>query len=911
MNATPATPSAPEHSDVLAWTALAPHDPGCFLAALVDELEGRRPPALPEDLVALLAQAEAVCRDRLHNRGPTGEVTADALATSTSWGTLALLRWLQRDLAGALDAAAHLIALEDGARTAALAELERAARRLHKAVPALPGWACLERLILLGRATHGGDEEARLRLRELSSQARVRLEHRPGGRAAILAGATDAGLQAHVERFAPVWRRAVAGLRLALISGGTDAGVCRVAAACGPPAQGRILTLGYRSKHLPAPASRSAGFKLLVETEEPGFTPLDSLQAWTDLLAAGADPARVLLVAYAPGPLARLEIAVALALGATVGAIEDPLLPAERRFRDAAWTDHPRCLPLPLDAMCLQALLMGTQSLTAGAEARLASAARLAHEDYRAAAPGEDPARVAWEDLPEDLRRSNVDHVSFWEQALGERGNRFRLRLEDAPAAVAEREPVRDLAALLDAAVLDEMAELEHGRFVVERLRQGWRPGPVKDPGRRHSPWLVAWGEVPEQIRRHDRAAVFGLPGRLRAAGRLLRPDRAAELDAHFVGQWEERARCASAGTPWAREADFDADDVPERTAIQPLPLLREALGEIEGQIRAAWVSCGAAAESNRRRHWLLSRVAITCGVLAIIMAILQLGLARILPRAAETVLVVECLLVAAGAVAVVLGRWRKHKRAWLVNRHKAERLRMLKFSMLLHPDLWRHRPAWRIELRRRFEGIVGIDGDEAVRAWAEEDRLLRHDQWREEVVPELRHGEEFQGVLAYCLHKRLRYQRDYLCRASERAKAELVGGAWFSPEAFFLMTVALVILHVVLELALLLANGHGGAAHGPGHAALHHAGVWALMAAASLPLVGILVKYLNSTFESARRAESFHAKAAALREIGERLNGEDLAVGRALFHLDQVEHLLELEHADWLRAQLDAEWFL
>jgi len=40
------------------------------------------------------------------------------------------------------------------------------------------------------------------------------------------------------------------------------------------------------------------------------------------------------------------------------------------------------------------------------------------------------------------------------------------------------------------------MAELEHGRWNIERLRDGWRPGPRADEKKIHD-CLVAW-ERPE-----------------------------------------------------------------------------------------------------------------------------------------------------------------------------------------------------------------------------------------------------------------------------------------------------------------------------------------------------------------------------------------------------------------------------
>jgi hypothetical protein len=78
------------------------------------------------------------------------------------------------------------------------------------------------------------------------------------------------------------------------------------------------------------------------------FTPLEPLQGWTDLVAAGVAPDRVKLVAHAGGDITRVESAVARALGARVGVIDDPSLPPRRRLDDVTEGDHPNVIRLPL-----------------------------------------------------------------------------------------------------------------------------------------------------------------------------------------------------------------------------------------------------------------------------------------------------------------------------------------------------------------------------------------------------------------------------------------------------------------------------------------------------------------------------------------------------------------------------------
>jgi hypothetical protein len=69
------------------------------------------------------------------------------------------------------------------------------------------------------------------------------------------------------------------------------------------------------------------------------------------------------------------------------------------------------------------------------------------------------------------------------------------------------------------------VAEADQGRWNVERLKAGWRPGEPKSIERQISPFLLPWAQVPEKMKHYDREAVRGYPGILRAAGLRIRRD--------------------------------------------------------------------------------------------------------------------------------------------------------------------------------------------------------------------------------------------------------------------------------------------------------------------------------------------------------------------------------------------------
>lgn len=70
------------------------------------------------------------------------------------------------------------------------------------------------------------------------------------------------------------------------------------------------------------------------------------------------------------------------------------------------------------------------------------------------------------------------------------------------------------------------MAEMEHGRWNVERLRDGWRFGKPRDDSRQFHDCLVPWKDLPDGedgIKKYDRQSVRKFPDILAQAGLEVR----------------------------------------------------------------------------------------------------------------------------------------------------------------------------------------------------------------------------------------------------------------------------------------------------------------------------------------------------------------------------------------------------
>jgi hypothetical protein len=66
---------------------------------------------------------------------------------------------------------------------------------------------------------------------------------------------------------------------------------------------------------------------------------------------------------------------------------------------------------------------------------------------------------------------------------------------------------------------IEILAEMEHGRWVVERLLAGWTYGQIRDDQRKIRPQLISWADLPEAEREKDRESVRKTPQKLADAG--------------------------------------------------------------------------------------------------------------------------------------------------------------------------------------------------------------------------------------------------------------------------------------------------------------------------------------------------------------------------------------------------------
>lgn len=186
--------------------------------------------------------------------------------------------------------------------------------------------------------------------------------------------------------------------------------------------------------------------------------------------------------------------------------IDMSMLSARRSFEQAALPPKEQ-LELHVDAEIFSRLLL-RDVLFGAARERLA---RAIHEKYRRdqqkERPGDDPSVRPWEELDESLKDSNRQQADQIPEKLR------RIRCGFAPTSDTKPQLIE-----FTEDEIEILAEMEHERFVAERLHAGWTLGD-RDPELKMTPYLVTWKDLPAEVKRYDYDTVRGMPEFMADAG--------------------------------------------------------------------------------------------------------------------------------------------------------------------------------------------------------------------------------------------------------------------------------------------------------------------------------------------------------------------------------------------------------
>lgn len=143
-------------------------------------------------------------------------------------------------------------------------------------------------------------------------------------------------------------------------------------------------------------------------------------------------------------------------------------------------------------------------------EKRLEEAAQLQNGAEEVERLNQLPEMAPWNELPQEYRGQYVSQIYFIGVYLQGYDTSYGLRPVQPGAADAIME--------LYGPVLEELADLDHRRWILDRAQEGWHQGPY-DEDSRTRPEMVPYEELEEPVREQIRLRVRMLPQNLKEIG--------------------------------------------------------------------------------------------------------------------------------------------------------------------------------------------------------------------------------------------------------------------------------------------------------------------------------------------------------------------------------------------------------
>ena len=149
---------------------------------------------------------------------------------------------------------------------------------------------------------------------------------------------------------------AFADFRGTIISGGTKAGVSELVGELQAAHHESIRAIGYMPCEVPADVALDERYGELRRSAGDDFSPLEVLEYWGDLHAAGSVP-QARLLAVGGSRIATAECVMALAMGVPVGIVGEAGGGPAKLLSDLHWRSNPLLRSLAADGVALQAFV--------------------------------------------------------------------------------------------------------------------------------------------------------------------------------------------------------------------------------------------------------------------------------------------------------------------------------------------------------------------------------------------------------------------------------------------------------------------------------------------------------------------------------------------------------------------------
>lgn len=335
----------------------------------------------------------------------------------------------------------------------------------------------------------------------------------------IVAGGSAQGETGHLSEYRPLLEAAFKDFKGAIFSGGTCSGIGQIVGDLPDSSHGPILKIACLPEYTPSNHRQHEAY-ILYNHPGSGFSALGAIQVWADILSQGIAASSVRVIGIGGGNLAGLEYRLGLMMGAKVGVLTGSGRAAQAILEDPDWKDHPNLIVLPNDPQTVKLFLDRPSSGGILTPAQREAAARAEHErnaEARCRKAGLDQDQnQPWDKLRDDLKELIRNRVDFGVEQLRAVGLRI-VPVAEVPDGVTPVETLTEDQ-------VEIMAEMEHGRWCVEKLLDGWRLSDRKDEPAKLHPDLIPWENLSAPTRDKDRHYARRVPAVLKEQGFAVVP---------------------------------------------------------------------------------------------------------------------------------------------------------------------------------------------------------------------------------------------------------------------------------------------------------------------------------------------------------------------------------------------------
>ncbi|KAI6086643.1 hypothetical protein F4821DRAFT_278357 [Hypoxylon rubiginosum] len=213
------------------------------------------------------------------------------------------------------------------------------------------------------------------------------------------------------------------------------------------------------------------------------------LEMWEGIRDKRTSPKHVKLLGFGGNEQSGEEYQMALALGAWVGLVRGTGGQADEVLADKDWNQTEHLLSLPQGAETIQAFIIPDSSESSIPKEGIQKIAEAIHENYRSQRfTTSDSSLLPWEKLSESMKRSSLNEAKSLASRFETLGYHIQEKSNTTQKSLPEDHRV-------------SFAKMRHGRWNIERLKDGWTLGP-KNEAEKKSPYLLSWDDLDEEVRK-------------------------------------------------------------------------------------------------------------------------------------------------------------------------------------------------------------------------------------------------------------------------------------------------------------------------------------------------------------------------------------------------------------------------